>query len=64
MRKRKSKSLIQKPNNKTREVKFINGPFKDKILTLFNKISKLVIPAEHIEYKISQDEKGQWIGKK
>ena len=52
----------------TREVKFINGPLKGKILTLSTKTSKIVFPMldkkgyGSFEYEIRRDENGQWIG--
>ena len=52
-----------------REVKFINGQLKGKIIFLVdNGISKIVFPILHkgrfgqLEYKIRQTENGDWIG--
>ena len=52
-----------------REVKFINGPFKDRVITLNdNRITKIVVSmldekeeCIQIEYEIKQDKNGQGI---
>jgi len=53
-----------------REVKFIGGPLDGRVVSLDKVITKVIIRKsenkdldEDIEYKIKQDENGQWFGK-
>ena len=59
--------LIAEPEMK--EVKFIGGPFDGRVVSFDRVITKVVLRksenkdiAEDIEYKIKQDENGDWFG--
>ena len=61
-------ALIIGPEMK--EVKFIGGPLDGRVISLDKVITKVIIRKsenkdldEDIEYKIKQDENGQWFGK-
>ena len=61
-------ALIIGPEMK--EVKFIGGPLDGRVVSLDKVITKVIIRKsenkdldEDIEYKIKQDENGQWFGK-
>jgi len=61
-------ALIIGPEMK--EVKFIGGPLDGRVVFLDKVTTKVIVPssvdkdiAADIEYKIKQDENGQWFGK-